>query len=316
MGKVGGQRNFGYGKTMAWAAKNALHDRYGCGRFATQATHLERWNQFVVFIKALGIKDARNVTGKHISEYAHQLSTLVQCKSMSVAYAQNLLSSVNVVLESMRGDQLLRVSPAELVGERSNVRQVAPVSKNREKVNATIHSLIEKNEKRVAAIVLLARELGLRFREASLIDAKQALHQAREKGYINITEGTKGGRGREIDRWVPITQQAKFALETAVQIEKEGRNIIPQGMSFSQWRDHAYYVWSKVTATDQITGFHDFRAAYACERYEQITGHSAPVISGERLVDKRIDKSTREIISNELGHSRLDVTAAYLGSSR
>jgi len=31
MGRVGGERNFGYGKQMAWAGKNALSERYGDG---------------------------------------------------------------------------------------------------------------------------------------------------------------------------------------------------------------------------------------------------------------------------------------------
>ena len=35
MSKVGGGRNFGYGKRLDWAAKNALHDRYGSGHFST-----------------------------------------------------------------------------------------------------------------------------------------------------------------------------------------------------------------------------------------------------------------------------------------
>ena len=29
MGNVGGNRNYGYGKQLAWAGKNALADRYG-----------------------------------------------------------------------------------------------------------------------------------------------------------------------------------------------------------------------------------------------------------------------------------------------
>ncbi len=39
MGKTGGRRNFGYGKQMAWAGKNALVGRYGGGRYATRAAH-------------------------------------------------------------------------------------------------------------------------------------------------------------------------------------------------------------------------------------------------------------------------------------
>jgi len=178
MSKVGGQRNFGYGKTLAWAAKNALQDRFGSGRFATQATHRERWSSFVTFSKAAGIKDAGNITREHIE-----------------AYAQNLLSSVNVILGALRGDQVLRVSPAQSVGERSNVRSVAPVSLDREKVTAAVQSLLAKDEARVAAIILLARELGLRFREASMMDAKQTLRQAQDKGRVNVTEGTKRRTG-------------------------------------------------------------------------------------------------------------------------
>ena len=62
MGKVGGERNFGYGKKMDWAGKNALADRYGDGHYATRAAHVERWGQFVSYAKTEGIKDARAVT--------------------------------------------------------------------------------------------------------------------------------------------------------------------------------------------------------------------------------------------------------------
>lgn len=42
MGNVGGNRNYGYGKQLVWAGKNALADRYGQGHFSTRATHEER----------------------------------------------------------------------------------------------------------------------------------------------------------------------------------------------------------------------------------------------------------------------------------
>ena len=47
MGKVGGERNFGFGKQMAWAGRNALADRYGDGHYGTQAAHGDRWQQFL-----------------------------------------------------------------------------------------------------------------------------------------------------------------------------------------------------------------------------------------------------------------------------
>ena len=62
MSNVGGNRNYGYGKQLAWAGKNALADRYGQGHFSTRAAHEERWNRFARFLKTQGINDARKIT--------------------------------------------------------------------------------------------------------------------------------------------------------------------------------------------------------------------------------------------------------------
>jgi hypothetical protein len=35
MGKIGGARNYGFGKQMAWAGRQAVADRYGEGHFAS-----------------------------------------------------------------------------------------------------------------------------------------------------------------------------------------------------------------------------------------------------------------------------------------
>ncbi|MCP5002065.1 MAG: integrase, partial [Hyphomicrobiales bacterium] len=141
MGKVGGERNFGYGKKLDWAGKNALADRYGSGHYATRAAHVERWGQFVSYAKAEGIKDARAMTHEVIVAYGECLAGQVDSGTMAVAYAQNLLSSVNVILETMRGDRQLRVSPAALVGKRRHVRDTAPAGLDRARVNAATAAL-------------------------------------------------------------------------------------------------------------------------------------------------------------------------------
>jgi hypothetical protein len=316
MGKVGGERNFGYGKQMAWAGKNALADRYGDGHYGTQAAHGDRWQQFCDYARDQEVRDVRQVTEELVTAYGESLQQQVEAGEMAVSYAQNLISSVNVVLETMRGDTALRVSPSELVGERNNVRQDAPAGMERERLQQATAELREKGEDRVAVVAELARELGLRFREASLLDARTALNQATEKGAVNITEGTKGGRGHIVDRWVPVWPVATEVLERAAELQGHARNLIPEENSYTQWRDHAYHAWSQASRDNDLKGFHDLRAAYACERYEQLTGHPAPVISGERLVDKEIDLIARETISSELGHGRVDVVSAYVGSGR
>lgn len=63
-----------------------------------------------------------------------------------------------------------------------------------------------------------------------------------------------------------------------------------------------------------LKGFHELRAAFACERYEQITQHRAPINGGQCcLVDRNLDSEARRQISYELGHGRIDVVAAYIG---
>ena len=65
-----------------------------------------------------------------------------------------------------------------------------------------------------------------------------------------------------------------------------------------------------------IKGFHDMRAAYACECYQALTGFPAPVATGTRQADKTLDTQARVLLSQQLGHNRLDVIAAYIGSSK
>jgi len=85
-----------------------------------------------------------------------------------------------------------------------------------------------KGDERVATIAELARDLGLRFREASLLDVQSVLTEAKALGKVNITEGTKGGRGREVDCWIPISKQALQSLEKGV--------ATPFGSGTLSWR--------------------------------------------------------------------------------
>jgi len=293
-----------------------LGDRYGRGHYASQAAHVARWRQFAAYAKAKDIKDARALTRNFINEYGKTLMEQVRKGAMAISYAQNLLSTVNVVTETLRGDRTLRISPANLVGTRTHVRQNAPRGLDIDQVQQIVAALKVNNEPRVALVAELARRLGLRFREATLLDAKKALQQADSKGQVNITAGTKGARGKSKDRWVPVTARAKHTLLEAAHLQDDGRNLVPEHLSFKQWRDHAYHVWSQITGPNSVKGFHDFRAAYACDRYQEVTGHAAPCVVGRRIVDKAIDQSARKTIAQELGHGRTDVVAAYVGSTR
>ena len=163
MKKVGGHRNFGYGKQMDWAGRQALRDRYGNGHYGTVAGHAERWRRFATWCRdEREIRDAQSVDTNIVEDYGRSLNKEVAA-GMSPAYAQNLLSTVNVVLESMRCDQRIRVAPAAFVGQRSRTRTDPPAGLDRKIVRQCADQLRENGHKRVAALVEIARALGLRL---------------------------------------------------------------------------------------------------------------------------------------------------------
>ena len=316
MSKVGSHRNFGYGKQMAWAGKQALRDKYGNGHHGTVNSHAERWRQFVVWCREeRQIRDAREVDTDVVREYGSSLRDKVNA-GMSPAYAQNLLSSVNVVMEAMRDDRQIRVAPAELVGQRSRVRTEPPTSLDQRIVRRCADHLRQNGHERVAATVEVARALGLRFKEASMLNARVALGQVKKHGAVNITAGTKGGRGHRVDRWVPVSGRAMGCLVRAANAQGRGRNLIPSDLTWKQWYSHAHRVWASVRDDHGLKKIHDLRAAYACERYRQLTGSAAPVFAGRRLADPKTDHAARQTIAQELGHARLEVSNSYLGGAR
>lgn len=317
MSKVGGNRNFGYGKTMAWAGKQALRDRYGDGHHGSVAAHAERWARFAEWAKeTCGIRDARNVDSKTVRAFGESLAQQVREGAASVNYAHNLLSTTNVMLEALRGDRRVRVSPTALVGERTHVRTTPPSGLRRAAVYECADALRARGHERAACVVELARDFGLRIREASLLDVRAATGQAFSHGKVNITQGTKGGRGQRVDRWAPVSKPALATLLRARAVQGHNRNLIPSRLTWRQWNDHLHHVWAHVRGAYDLGKLHDLRAAYACERYQTLTGHPAPALAGRRLADRDLDRNAREVIAQELGHGRSDVVAAYVGGHR
>ncbi len=162
----------------------------------------------------------------------------------------------------------------------------------------------------------IARALGLRLKEASLLNARIALGQVKKHGAVNITAGTKGGRGHRVDRWVPVSGAAIGCLVRAAEAQGQSRNLIPTDLSWRQWNSRVHHVWAAVRNDFGLKKIHDLRAAYACERYRQLTGSVAPVVANRLCVARSVDRAARQTIARELGHRRIDVVAAYIGGTK
>ncbi|WP_409290126.1 integrase domain-containing protein [Pseudomonas sp. KCJK8927] len=314
-------RNFGYGRQLSYAGPQALKDMFGDGHYGTVKAHCDRWQAFVKWCRSElgpGINDARQIDRKILADYAAYLRDVVRRGDLAVSTAQNRLSSVNRTMAALRGDQYVRLpSPSKALGmQRSRVRQSLPQGQDREQFKQIVDALCRDHQLRAAAIVLLARATGMRLREAILADLPRLSREARYIGKINIQDGTKGGRaGSSAPRWIEVDHHVQDALGFARQVSPtNSRNLIAPDESYRNLLHEIIRPARDVLHAQKLKGFHELRAAYACERYEQITQHPAPINGGQCCqVDKTLDREARRQISYELGHGRIEVVAAYIG---
>ena len=142
--------------------------------------------------------------------------------------------------------------------------------------------------------------------------------EARERGAIDIREGTKGGRGKEVERWVPVGEKGVATLDLAIRISAElgcDRNLLKPDESFNDLVNNGEIHQARRHLQEfGIKGYHELRAAWACERYLQEAGCPAPVMRGGQIADHDVDGEARRILAKELGHGRIDVVAEYIGA--
>ena len=314
-------RNFGYGRQLSYAGPQALKDLFGGGHFATVKAHSDRWLAFVKWCRSAqgpGYNDARQIDRQTLLNYAQYLRQQIDRGDLSIATAQNRLSSVNRTLAALRGDQYVKVpSPSQTLGrQRSTIRTVAPQGQDRQQIERITQALRNQGHHRICAIVHLARETGIRLREAILADLPRLQREAEKFGRINIQDGTKGGRsGASAPRWVEANEQVKRALLLAQSASPTGsRNLLARDESYATFLQQTVRSAREILHEQGLKGFHELRAAYACERYEQLTGHAAPINGGPGYRgDRDLDQRARQQISVELGHHRIDVVSAYIG---
>lgn len=304
-------RNFGIGtRDLAGAGQRFLQQsiQHKALSYSSVDALTDRWSQFAAYAKENGIGRLERITPELLQNYGRELAEKVQSKQISASYAQNLVSSVNTVMH-LTPKQWGSVSPTKDCGiaERSLVR-TEPVLTAREPLNAALQSLREAGDYRGASVAELARELGLRSKEAALLNAHAALKEAQTKGHITIANGTKGGRSRE----VPVLHEKQLqTLKNASAAQENARAVMPNDKNWAQYRNELQNV-RETLKENGYAGLHDLRSAYAADRYEQLTQQPAPV-NGGTITDRSTDYAARKQISTELGHGRIDVVSAYIG---
>ena len=168
---------------------------------------------------------------------------------------------------------------------------------------------VERHCRYTAMHLKLQDAFGLRSAESLCLKP----HESDTGDKLVVNRGTKGGRGRV----VPIrTEKQRQVLDAAKAMANPRTGLIGRnGHNFNAARNHYYYVLSKCGITRRDGGItaHGLRHGYSNSRYQDMTGHQAPVHGGAQP-DREIELAARRKVSLELGHTRPQITTAYTGS--
>lgn len=109
--------------------------------------------------------------------------------------------------------------------------------------------------------------------------------------------------------------EVKAALQLARHASPpRSRNLLARDESYAAFLQQTVLSARGTLHEHGLKGFHELRAAYSCEQYEQITGQAAPVNGSHCYrIARDLDQQARQQISLELGHNRIDVVSAYIG---
>jgi hypothetical protein len=307
--------NFGYGRTLSYAVKQALISEYGFGCYGTRKTHEGRINIFIKLLSDYDVNDVRYITAEHTEAFAQRIEFDFISGNMCLSYAHNMISSVNIIMRIFRRNDDLYIKASDYLDARTYIRKKVP-SMNDQSINEAISILNESGYKRGSAIIRLVRHFGLRLREAVLMDLDRCWIEYKKTGFVTILEGTKGGRKCD-SRNIPVTPEGVKALEYARKVRPEGsKNILSANKEDESLKDFLCSEVKKVRSIlkrYEIVNIREIRVYFMIEYFEKVTGLSAPVVDQSTLLNEELLRLGWTEVARVAGHNRISVARSYVG---
>lgn len=288
---------------------NGRKDDGTVASYETQAARRAVLFQIFEELRSIGFKldDPRGLRGKHVQA----LATSYEHRGLAPATIQKNFSVMRLFAKWIGKEGMVEkteryFSPGFTV-ERS---QIARTDKSWSgagiDVNAKIAEIHAKDA-RVGLQAELMAVFGLRPKESALLRP----HAADKGAYLIVAPGTKGGR----ERTIPIdTSRRRELIDQAKRDVLPGRSLIPDGHTWKSWSNHMRHVAASVGVCKSKLGvtLYGLRHEYAQQQYHLHAGAVAPVAGG-CAVERNIDINARQIVAQDLGHNRIDITNHYLG---
>lgn len=277
------------------------------GSHATQANRKSMLALFTEQLKKSGFKINQmrpsDIKGRHINA----LVKTWQAENLTVGTIKNRMAVVRWWCE--------KVGKAEIVKDNSvyNIENRQFITNENKSISLKDIDLSEIDAN-IAQSLRLQDAFGLRREESMKFQPEYALDGQRIENakYIRLKDSwTKGGRPRTI----PISnEKQREELRKSLDIARfNGGSMIPRSKTY---KAHLAS-FERITNALGIGQTHGLRHGYAQTRYKELMNFDCPAVGGTRELsaDEKIkDKEIRYLISEELGHSRINITSVYLGS--
>ena len=270
------------------------------GGYSTQATRSRILDLIAKQLQELGFRrmQPKSLKPKHVDALlAHW-----QDQGISVGTLKNRLSALRWWAKKVNKPSIIAKDNSVYgIGRREYVAKESKAQDLDDK------KLSEISDPFVRLSVRLQAAFGLRREEAIKFKPKYAV----QNDHIKLKSSwTKGGRART----VPITNAEQRRLLEDIKALAGGGALIPPHLNYVK-QLHRY---EKQSAKAGLSHLHGLRHGYAQRRYFELTERVCPVAGGlpskELNPEQRaLDQKARVAISSELGHTREDITAVYLG---
>ena len=270
------------------------------GGFSTQATRSRILDLIANQLLALGFRRMQSISLK--PKHVDALLAKWREQGISTGTLKNRLSALRWWAKKVNKPSIIvRDNSAYGIGKRECVAKTSKAQELDDKKLSVISDPYVQLSIRLQAAFGLRREESIKFNPSYAV----------QDDHIKLKPSwTKGGRARS----VPIRNDEQRQLLEEVRALAKGGSLIPAQLNYVQ-QLHRY---ERQLRNAGLSKLHGLRHAYAQQRYFELTGWQAPVASGptsKQLKHEQLapDHEARAIVSNELGHARVEIAAVYLG---
>ncbi|MBK2124431.1 phage integrase N-terminal domain-containing protein [Fangia hongkongensis] len=266
--------------------------------YSTRYARLSRLKLIACELHDMGYK--LRTIGRIQPKHIYKLLEYWQDKELSVGRIKNLMSDLRFVFTLMEKEHLIKSNQAYGIGQRS---YIATHDRAIDSIDFT--GVLYEH---LRCSFELQKHFGLRKEECLKIIPSRA---DKEKRIWLQGSWTKGGR----ERYIPIlTKEQRYWLDRSRKVAGYNKSLIPLHKNYKEQTQ----LYDHIVTQNGWSNLHGLRHAYAQRRYTELSGFLSPIKGGEKPImdheNKRIDLNAREVVSLELGHSRPEILASYIGS--